>query len=96
MKRAMVLFLILSLASVPMFAMTEQTKYRCVSLEHQRGGWTMTIECTPHGTGTISRADDGTYSGSAMFAKWSQQELGSTYQSLIPSDETRVDFLQLG
>ncbi len=95
MKRATVMILILSLCSVPMFAGGHATKMRCVSLEHVSGGWMMKVECV-EGAGTISRSDNGSFQGAGMFAKWSQQDLSATYQSLIPKDEGRVEFLQLG
>lgn len=95
MKRATVMILILSLCSVPVFGTGHVTRMRCVSLEHVSGGWMMKIECV-EGAGTISRSDSGSYQGAGMFAKWSQHDLSGAYQSLIPKDDARVDFPQLG
>lgn len=92
MKRATVLILALSLLALPLFA---QNPMRCAALEHVRGGWTMTIECDGAG-GTITMTDDGAFQGTGMFGKSSQEQLRSTYQSLIPSDDGRVEYPQLG
>jgi len=95
MKRATVMILILSLCSLPLFAGDHATKLRCVSLEHVSGGWMMKVECV-EGAGTISLSDDGSYRGAGMFSKWSQQQLSATYQSLVPTDEARIELQQLG
>ena len=97
MKRATVLILILSLSSLPLFAQGGQiSKARCMSLEHVSGAWIMKIECA-EGAGTITAWDEGSYKGAGVFAKWSQDELRSTYQSLVPGDDdTRIEIQQLG
>ena len=95
MKRAIVMFLVVSLCSIPMFATEQVAKARCISLEHVSGGWLMKIECV-EGSGSIVLSDSGAYQGGGVFATWSQQKLGSTYQSLVPRDDSRVELLQLG
>jgi hypothetical protein len=97
MKRASVVMLValLTLSSVPLFAQGQQiSKARCMSLAHVRGAWVMKIECV-EGGGTITSWDEGSYRGTGVFANWSQRDLGSTYQSLVPQDDATV-FLQLG
>ncbi|HSP34326.1 MAG TPA: hypothetical protein VLU46_08430 [Thermoanaerobaculia bacterium] len=78
-----------------LFALDTAPAMRCASLEHVSGGWMMKVECTAGG-GTISLLDDGTYRGTGMFTTWSQEKLGATYQSLVPSDDSRVEYPQLG
>lgn len=95
MKRAIVMFLVVALCSIPMFATEQVAKARCISLEHVSGGWLMKIECA-EGAGAIVMSDSGTYQGSGVFTTWSQQKLGATYQSLVPRDDSRFELLQLG
>jgi len=71
---------------------------RCVSLEHVAGGWRMEIKCDQK-KGAILLLDAGRhaqYVGEGMFSDWSQSELMSTYQSLIPKVNSNFEVLQLG
>ncbi|HSP17482.1 MAG TPA: hypothetical protein VLV78_22245 [Thermoanaerobaculia bacterium] len=96
MKRAMVMFLMLSLCSVPLFAQNDRlTRARCISLEHVRGAWIMKVECV-EGAGSIVMADNGQYHGDGIFSSWSQDKLRTTYGSLVPKDDARLEILQLG
>lgn len=98
MKRAAVGVLILSLA-LPAFAANAHkmslTAMRCVSLEHIPGAWRMQIACSD-GQGSIVLDDSQKYRGAGLFAGWSQDEMRSVYQSLIPKDESRFEVPQLG
>ena len=96
MKRSVtVAVLIISLAALPLFA--AGSKARCVSLEHVRGAWRMQIRCE-QGVGAISLTDTAStkvYSGDGVFSNWTQQQLGSMYESLIPQEDG-MELLQLG
>ena len=97
MKRAtvMILVLLLSLSSVPLFAQSNPiSKARCLSLDHVRGAWVMKVECV-EGSGTITVWDEGSMKGTGIFANWSQQQLSATYQSLLPQNDA-TELLQLG
>ena len=92
------------LIAIPVFADSpgphkmRRTMQRCVSLEHTAGGWRMQITCR-EGNGVIVFADAaGTrrYCGTGIFAETSQKELDSTYQSLIPRDDSSFELPQLG
>jgi len=101
MKRATVLLLALSLVAVPTFATTPTHKVvsaRCISLEHIAGAWRMEIACdqTKGAILLIDTGRDVQYAGQGMFRGWSQSELGTLYQSLIPKVETEVVMMQLG
>ncbi|HEV8658456.1 MAG TPA: hypothetical protein VGS96_07485 [Thermoanaerobaculia bacterium] len=97
MKRAIVATLVLSLCALPLFAKGEPlTSARCVSLEHVQGGWRMEIKCD-QGAGAISLMDAGQYRGEGVFAKWSQEQMRSTYGSLIPKESgPAFELMQLG
>ena len=74
------------------------TMQRCVSLEHTRNGWRMQILCR-EGKGVIVLDDASEtrhYRGTGIFAESSQEELGATYQSLIPRDDSPFELMQLG
>lgn len=96
MKRAVVTLLVV-LFAVPLFA--QDSKAQCVSLEHVRGAWRMQIKCE-QGTGAILLADkDGakSYRGEGVFANWTQEQLGSMYESLAPQATTpSLELMQLG
>jgi hypothetical protein len=89
--------LVVSLVALPSLA--GQSKAQCVSLEHVRGAWQMQIKCD-QGTGSITLVDAHgakMYRGSGIFRHWSQQQLETMYQSLIPKDETSsIELIQLG
>ncbi|GAC1400894.1 MAG: hypothetical protein NVSMB68_15650 [Thermoanaerobaculia bacterium] len=97
MKRAMITMLVVSLSSLPLFA--GDSKAQCVSLEHVRGAWEMKVKCE-QGAGTITLVDDSgqrTYRGDGVFASWSQEQLGSMYDALVPAgDASAIEILQLG
>jgi len=96
MKRAAIYALILSMLAVPMFAQNPSvTKARCVSLEHISGGWRMAIDCD-QGKGTITLTDQMQYHGDGIFAGWSQGDLSSSYQSLLPKVDAQSEVMQLG
>jgi hypothetical protein len=102
MKRATVLLLALSLVAVPTFAATggahKVASARCMSLEHIAGAWRMEIECDQT-KGAILLIDAGRnveYVGQGMFKGWSQSELSSMYQSLVPKAESDLVMMQLG
>ena len=103
MKRATVLLLTLSLiVAVPTFAADKSghkvASARCVSLEHISGAWRMEIECDQT-RGAILLIDAGRnvqYVGQGMFKGWSQSELSSVYQSLVPKVESDLVMMQLG
>jgi hypothetical protein len=97
MKRAALIVLILSVAALPMFGAQSQkvTAARCASLERIAGGWQMVISCD-QGKGAIILLDAGKYRGNGMFAGWSQKQMNATYQSLLPTDDSRFELLQLG
>jgi hypothetical protein len=99
MKRALLLILVVSLISIPLFGAKSAalTNVRALSLEHAAGSWRMQIKCD-QGVGTISMIDGGrqpVYRGEGCFADWSQEELEATYQSMIPS-ESVLELIQLG
>ena len=97
MKRAALAVLILSVVALPMFGTESQkmTTARCASLERIAGGWQMAINCD-QGKGAIVLLDAGNYRGNGMFAGWSQKQMSATYQSLLPTDNSRIELLQLG
>jgi len=98
MKRAVLFVLVVSLVALPMFGASKQklTTARCASLEHVAGGWRMVINCD-QGKGAIVMLDAGKqYRGSGVFAGWSQEQMNATYQSLLPTDYSRFELLQLG
>ena len=102
MKRATVLLLALSLVAVPTFAANTNVhkvaSARCMSLEHIAGAWRMEIECDQT-KGAILLIDAGRkveYVGQGMFKGWSQSELSSMYQSLVPKAESDLVMMQLG
>ena len=103
MKRATVLLLALSLVAVPTFAAGSATAHkvasaRCASLEHVAGAWRMEIECDQT-RGAILMLDTGRdvqYVGQGVFKGWSQSELSSMYQSLVPKADSDLVMLQLG
>jgi len=98
MKRAVLALLILSLIALPTFAQDKLniTKGRCASLERIAGGWRMEINCD-QGKGAIVMLDTGKqYRGSGVFAGWSQEQMKAAYQSLLPTDYSRFELLQLG
>ena len=95
MKRSVITVLIISLVALPLFA--AGSKARCVALEHVRGAWRMQIRCE-QGVGAISVSDTSatkTYSGEGIFSEWSQKELGTMYDSLVPQEEG-LELMQLG
>ena len=102
MKRATVLLLALSLVAVPTFAANKSVhkvaSARCVSLEHMAGAWRMEIECdqTKGAILLIDAGRDVQYVGQGIFKGWSQSELSSMYQSLIPKVESDLVMMQLG
>ena len=66
--------------------------------DHIAGAWRMEIACDQT-KGAILLIDTGRgvqYAGQGMFRGWSQSELGTLYQSLIPKVETEVVMMQLG
>ena len=98
MKRsAVVAVLIISLVALPLFA--AGSKPRCVALEHVSGAWRMQIRCE-QGVGAISVSDTSakkSYSGEGIFSTWSQEQLASMYESLIPQDTgASIELMQLG
>jgi hypothetical protein len=97
MKRALLVVLILSVVALPMFGAESQkmTTARCASLERIAGGWQMVISCD-QGKGAIILLDAGKYRGDGIFAEWSQKQMSATYQSLLPTDNSRLELLQLG
>ncbi len=98
MKRVVLSILILSMVALPMFGASKQklTTARCASLEHIAGGWRMVINCD-QGKGAIFMLDAGKqYRGSGVFAGWSQEQMNATYQSLLPTENSRFELLQLG
>ncbi len=98
MKRVVLIVLMLSLVALPMFGATKQNLkiVRCASLEHVAGGWRMEISCE-QGKGAIIMLDSGKqYRGNGMFAGWSQEQMNAMYQSLLPTDHSRFESLQLG
>ena len=103
MKRATILLLTLSLVvAVPTFAANNSVhkvaSARCVSLEHIAGAWRMEIECdqTKGAILLIDAGRDVQYVGQGIFKGWSQGELSSMYQSLIPKVESDLVMMQLG
>jgi hypothetical protein len=98
MKRVVLSILILSLVALPMFGASKQklTTARCASLEHIAGGWRMVVNCD-QGKGAIVMLDTGKqYRGSGVFAGWSQEQMSAAYQSLLPTENSRFELLQLG
>jgi beta-lactamase superfamily II metal-dependent hydrolase len=98
MKRVVLSILILSLVALPMFGASKQklTTARCASLEHIAGGWRMVVNCD-QGKGAIVMLDTGKqYRGSGVFAGWSQEQMNATYQSLLPTENSPFELLQLG
>ncbi len=97
MKRTAVTMLVVSLFAFSLFA--GESKARCMSLEHVRGAWQMSIRCD-QGVGTIALVDTAgknVYRGDGIFSSWSQEQLGSMYQSLVPQDNSSsIEVLQLG
>jgi hypothetical protein len=96
MKRSVVVsILIISLVALPLFA--AGSKAHCVALEHVRGAWRMQIRCE-QGVGAISLSDTNStkvYQGDGIFSNWSQEQLGTMYESLVPQ-ENGIELLQLG
>ncbi len=101
MKRTTLIVLVLFLAAYPAFAAASDRNHsaamHCVSLEHVSGGWRMQVACD-HGKGSILVTDSvvSRYKGDGMFAGWSQEQMRSLYESLIPKDNFRFELLQLG
>jgi hypothetical protein len=98
MKRAVLGILILSLVALPMLGADKQklTSARCASLERVASGWRMEINCE-QGKGAIVLFDAGNqYRGNGVFAGWSQQQMNAMYQSLLPTDNSGFELLQLG
>jgi hypothetical protein len=98
MKRAVLIVLVLSLVALPMFGASKQklTTARCASLEHIAGGWRMEVNCE-QGKGAIVMFDAGKqFRGNGVFAGWSQAQMNAMYQSLLPTDNSRIELLQLG
>jgi len=96
MKRAIVSMLLISLVALPSLA--AEKRAQCVSLEHVRGAWQMQIKCDI-GDGSITLADSHgtkTYRGDGVFASWSQEQLGTMYESLVPRETDTTELLQLG
>jgi len=62
------------------------------------GAWRMEIECdqTKGAILLIDAGRDVQYVGQGMFKSWSQSELSSMYQSLIPKVESDLVMMQLG
>jgi invasion protein IalB len=98
MKRTVLGILILSLVALPMFGADKQkvTTPRCASLERVAGGWRMEINCE-QGKGAVVLLDAGKqYRGNGVFAGWSQKQMNAIYQSLLPTENSRFELLQLG
>jgi len=102
MKRAALTLLALYLIAMPSFAGTttghKLTGARCLSLEHVAGGWRMDIRCDQN-KGSILLLDAGRhaqYVGEGIFRDWSQSELMTVYQSLIPRVDSNFEVMQLG
>ena len=102
MRRAILVVLIASLSTVPMFAQDTSQKSPCagltsaqvVSLEHVNGEWQMKVKCA-QGVGMIAMIDVAQYRGDGLFAGWTQEKMREVYNTLIPA-ESAQDSIQLG
>lgn len=102
MKPAAIAVLAVSLAAFPAYAgkTTRQkstvskaqkslvSKAHCVKLEHIESGWRMQIACV-EGRGTIVRLDSQLYQGDGIFARWTQTQMRSLFEALVPDSSDR-------
>ncbi len=95
MKRTAIAVLVFSLSVFPAFAgktaaqKSSVNKARCVKFEHINGGWKMLIACE-EGRGTIVRRDSQQFVGDGIFARWSQKEMRSLFESLVPDSADKA------
>ena len=103
MKRAILVVLIASLTTVPMFAQGTQqhnapcaglTSAQVVSLEHVNGEWHMKIKCA-QGAGMIAMSGTARYRGNGLFNGWTEEKMREVYTALVVS-EPQQELIQLG
>ncbi len=101
MKRVAIAVLVMSLGAPSAFAgeaasQKPVSKAHCVTLEHITGAWRMQIACD-QGRGVILRLDSQEFRGDGMFAGWSQEQMRSLFDSLVPdtSDKAYLESPQL-